>query len=147
AAYRIGIATPEKVRFQHIYFGFYVDAQTGRKLSSRNSVANVNHLLAESVKHFRAKSAERGDLTSEELDVTAQQLAIGSLVFNDLKQDIKGPVDVDTAAIEATIAGFEKSGGAYVVYTACRARSILRKFGGTLPRAETITPPAIGAQE
>jgi arginyl-tRNA synthetase len=147
AAYRIGIATPEKVRFQHIYFGFYVDAQTGRKLSSRNSVANVNHLLSESVKHFRAKSAERGDLTSEELDITAQQLAIGSLVFNDLKQDIKGPVDVDTAAIEATIAGFEKSGGAYVVYTACRARSILRKFGGTLPRAETITPPAIGAQE
>lgn len=147
AAYKIGIASPEELRFQHIYFGFYVDASTGRKLSSRNSVANVNHLLAESVRHFRAKSAERGDLTEEELDSTARQLAVGSVVFNDLKQDIKGPVEIDTAALESTITGFEKSGGAYAVYAACRARSILRKYGGPLPRAESIAPPVIGAQE
>jgi arginyl-tRNA synthetase len=31
------------------YFGFYVDARTGRKLSSRDTVANVNHLLSASV--------------------------------------------------------------------------------------------------
>jgi arginyl-tRNA synthetase len=147
AADVIGIATPGQVRLQHVYFGFYVDARTGRKLSSRNSVANVNQLLAESIKHFRAKSAERGDMTPEELDITARQLAVGSLVFNDLKQDVKGPVEIDSAALDATIAGFENSGGAYVVYTACRARSILRKYGAEPPRADTTKDAAIDAQE
>jgi arginyl-tRNA synthetase len=81
------------------------------------------------------------------LDVTARQLAVGSLVFNDLKQDIKGSVEIDANALDATIAGFEKSGGAYVVYTACRSRSILRKYGAELPHAKSITGAAIDAQE
>jgi arginyl-tRNA synthetase len=147
AAYRLGIAPREKVRFEHVYFGFYVDARTGRKLSSRDTVANVNHLLTASVEHFRAKSAERGDLSARELEVTAQQLAVGSVVFNDLKQDIKGSVEIDSSALSATIDSFERSGGAYVVYTACRARSILRKYGAEPPRAETIAAPDIDAQE
>jgi arginyl-tRNA synthetase len=72
---------------------------------------------------------------------------VGSLVFNDLKQDVKGSVEIDTAELETTIAGFEKSGGAYLVYTACRSRSILRKYGAEPPRAETITDATIDAQE
>ena len=56
-------------------------------------------------------------------------------------------MEIDTTALDATIAEFEKSGGAYVVYTACRARSILRKFGEALPRAESITSGEIDAQE
>jgi len=147
AACAVGIATPDRPRFKHVYFGFYVDARNGRKLSSRDSVANVGQLLAESIKHFRIKSAERGDLTDEELEATARQLAVGSLVFNDLKQDVRGPVEIDTTALDATIANFEKSGGAYVVYAACRARSILRKYGGEPPRAETLTYTAIAAEE
>lgn len=147
AAYAIGIATPDCLRLQHIYFGFYVDARTGRKLSSRDTVANVNQLLAASIKHFRQKSAERGVLTQQELDTTAQQLAVGSLVFNDLKQDVKGPVEIDTTALDSTIADFEKSGGAYVVYTACRSRSILRKHGAEPACAETIPDVSVDSQE
>jgi arginyl-tRNA synthetase len=147
AASALGITKPGEVRFQHIYFGFYVDARTGRKLSSRNTVANVGQLLAASIEYFRVKSAEGGELTPEELDITARQLAVGSLVFNDLKQDVKGSVEIDTAELETTIAGFEKSGGAYLVYTACRSRSILRKYGAEPPRAETITDATIDAQE
>jgi len=147
AANAIGIATPDEVRFHHVYFGFYVDARTGRKLSSRDTVANVNHLLSASVEHFRVKSAERGDLTPEELDTTARQLAVGSVVFNDLKQDVKGSAPIDTTTLDTTIADFEKSGGAYVVYSACRARSILRKYGAEPPRAECIKDAAIDGQE
>jgi arginyl-tRNA synthetase len=147
AAYALGIAAPDCLRFQHIYFGFYVDARTGRKLSSRDTVANVNHLLAASIRHFYLKSAERGELTQRELEITARQLAVGSVVFNDLKQDVKGPVEIDTADLDSTIADFEKSGGAYVVYTACRASSILRKYGAEPPRAETIPDAAVDAQE
>jgi arginyl-tRNA synthetase len=143
----IGLASPDEVQFQHVYFGFYVDARSGRKLSSRDTVANVNHLLDASIDYFRVKSGARGDLTPEELDSTARQLAIGSVVFNDLKQDVKGPVPIDTAALDATIADFEKSGGAYVVYTACRARGIMRKSGIEPPRVEHITDAKIDAQE
>ncbi len=147
SAYKVGIATPDDVRFEHVWFGFYVDARTGKKLSSRDSVANVHQLLTTSIEYFRDKSAERGVLTEQELDVTARQLAVGSLVFNDLKQDVKGAVEIDTAALDAAIAGFEKSGGAYVVYTACRARSILRKYGKPLPRVDSIWEGEIDPQE
>ncbi|WP_437543710.1 arginine--tRNA ligase [Sorangium sp. So ce367] len=126
AARVLSLASAERPRFRHIHFGFYVDARTGRKLSSRDTVANVMQLLDAAVAHFRAKSEDRG-MTAQELELTAQQLAVGSLVFNDLKQDVTGSVDIDSQEIEATIAGFERSGGAYVVYSACRARSILRK--------------------
>lgn len=131
AARVLGLASAEQPRFRHIHFGFYVDARTGKKLSSRDTVANVMQLLDAAVEHFRVKSADRG-MSAEELELTAQQLAVGSLVFNDLKQDVTGSVDIDSQALDATIAGFERSGGAYVVYSACRARSILRKAGAPL---------------
>jgi arginyl-tRNA synthetase len=56
-------------------------------------------------------------------------------------------VPIDTAALDATIAEFEKSGGAYVVYSACRARSIIRKSGVGLTHVEHITGARIDAQE
>lgn len=136
AAHALGIAAPGQPRFQHIYFGFYVDARTGRKLSSRNTVASVNQLLVASIEHFRARSAAHEALTEAQLAETARQLAVGSLIFNDLEQDVTSAVEIDSESLEATIAEFEKSGGAYVVYAACRARGVLRKCGDDLPRRE-----------
>ena len=147
AAAALGLADAERPRFHHVWFGFYVDARTGKKLSSRDSVANVNQLLARSIDYFRGRTAERGDQSPEEVAEAAHQLAVGSLVFNDLKQDIKGSVDIDTSDLEATIAGFERSGGAYMVYTACRARSILRRHGAEPERAEAIAEFEIDPQE
>jgi len=147
AAYAIGLASPSSLRFQHLYFGFYVDAATRKKLSSRDSVANVMHLLSESVINFRSRISDRVDRSPPELDRAARELAIGSLVFNDLKQDIKGTVEIDASDIQATIAGFEKSGGAYVVYAACRARSILRRHGQKPTPADQIVEFELDKQE
>jgi arginyl-tRNA synthetase len=148
ASYIVGLATPETVRFQHLYFGFYVDAQTGKKLSSRDTVANVTHLLAESIRYFRSRLSDRAaDQPGEDLDQAACELAIGSLVFNDLKQDIKGSVDINTANMMETIQGFEKSGAAYVVYAACRARSILRRSGNGPAPASAIGEFTLDNQE
>lgn len=147
AAYALGLATPEALRFQHIHFGFYVDARSGKKLSSRNGVANVNQLLSAAVEHFRAKSAAHSTLTEVELTETARQLAVGSLIFNDLEQDVTSAVEIDTESLAATVAEFERSGGAYVVYTACRARGILRKCADDLPRQEPGGSAEIDAQE
>jgi arginyl-tRNA synthetase len=147
AAYAVGAASPEKTRFQHLYFGFYVDAASGKKLSSRESVANVIHLLAEAYIYFRSRLSDRVDQSAQEIDRAARELAIGSLAFNDLKQDIKGAVEIEASDLAATIAGFEKSGGAYVVYAACRARSILRRHGKEPIRADKILELELSDQE
>ena len=147
AAEVLGLTDHDKVKLKHTSFGFYVDADTGSKLSSRDSVAGVNELLAESVRHFRAKTAESGGMTEEEIDQAAHQLAVGSLLFNDLKKDMKGPVPIAKGDLGPTIAAFEKSGGAYVVYSACRARAILRKCNRPLPRAAEIASFDVSDQE
>lgn len=129
AAEVLGLVKAGIPKLQHLYFGFYVDQETGRKLSSRQSVSNVMALLDSAERHFRARLSERDGRTDAECAQAARELTVGSLVFNDLKQDIKGPVEVDVRSLDSTIQGFERAGGAYVVYTACRARSILRRYG------------------
>lgn len=146
SAYATGIADAVKTAFQHVYFGFYVDAKTGKKLSSRQSVSNVIGLLSAAQVYFRNRLSDRVDSDEAELNRAAQELAIGSIVFNDLKQDLKGAVEIDASDMDATIAGFERSGGAYVVYAACRARSILRKNGGGTVNIDGVTYE-IDAQE
>ncbi|MCY0940138.1 MULTISPECIES: arginine--tRNA ligase domain-containing protein [Streptomyces] len=147
AAEVIGLATPDELKLKHTYFGFYVDAETGKKLSSRDSVAGVNDLLAESVTYYRAKTAESGGMTEEEMDQAARQLAVGSVVFNDLKSDMKGTVSIARGELTPTITAFEKSGGPYVVYSACRARAILRKYNQPLPEAADIASFDVSDQE
>jgi arginyl-tRNA synthetase len=147
AARVLGLATDTKPNFKHTYFGFYVDADTGKKLSSRESVARVNELLAAAVTHFRAKSAEDGAITEAELDEAAQQLAVGSIVFNDLKRDMKGSISIARGDLAPIIADFEKSGGAYMVYSACRARAILRKYDKPVPHLSDVDTFDLSDQE
>ncbi len=141
-----GIAPAGAVSFLHVFFGFYVDGRTGKKLSSRDSVANVTQLLDDARAYFRGRIGERA-VGDADVESAARELAIGSLVFNDLKQDIKGPVEIDAADLAATIAGFEKSGAAYVVYAACRARSILRRAGVAPVPAAQIEAFTLDEQE
>jgi arginyl-tRNA synthetase len=143
----LGLTQPGEVNFRHIYFGFYVDAQTGKKLSSRDSVASVTELLAESVQHYRAKTAHGSNMSGAEVERAAQQLAVGAVFFNDLKKDMKGTVPIAQGELAPVIAEFEKSGGPYVVYSAVRTRSILRRYGKALPKAADIVSFAVDDQE
>lgn len=81
----------------HLSFGFYVDKETGKKLSSRQSVSNVMKLIELAEQYFRSRMLQRGDLSEEECTKAARELTVGSLVFNDLKQDIKGSVAIDSS--------------------------------------------------
>lgn len=125
----LGMVENKLPELQHLYFGFYVDQATGKKLSSRASVSNVMALLEKAESYFYNRMSEREGIDRSERAKTARELTVGSLVFNDLKQDIKGSVEIDATNLENTIQSFERSGGAYTVYTACRARSILRRHG------------------
>ena len=132
AAVVLGIA-PAETRFKHVYFGFYIDSRTKRKLSSRESTSGVHQLLQGAIEHFKRKYQDAEGWSPEDVESTARQLAVGSLIFNDLKKDMKSSVEIATDDLGSTIADFEQSGGAYVVYAGCRARSILRRYSGSLP--------------
>lgn len=147
AAEVLGLVRDGVPKLEHLYFGFYVDQETGKKLSSRQSVSNVMALLDGAERYFRARLSERDARSEAECDLAARELTVGSVVFNDLKQDIKGSVDVDVRSLDGTIQGFERAGGAYVVYTACRARSILRRHGQPPKAVDEIGPFELSDQE
>jgi arginyl-tRNA synthetase len=120
------------VDLKHVYHGFYVDADTGQKLSSREGAQNVVSLVEESIKYFRNKYDERSTgeraqvFTEDEKEKNSRLLAIGSITFNDIKQDKKFPIQFHKE-LTKNIKNFEESGGAYIMYSIARARSILRK--------------------
>ncbi len=140
ASYQLGLADPAKTSFDHIYFGFYVDAHTHKKLSSRESATGVTHLFEAAQAYFRSRVSDRQVAGSQDPDSVARQLTIASIVFNDLKQDTRSTVEMDIKNPAAMVEVFEKSGGAYVIYTACRAGSIVRK-ASQLPEATGAYPP------
>ncbi|MDP3989202.1 MAG: arginine--tRNA ligase, partial [bacterium] len=116
---------------QHVPIGLYVSKETGKKLSSREGAHSVMDLLARAQDYFKAKYHDRAyaaivALTAEEIEVNAKKLAIGSVVFNDLRKEHTLPVEL-SSTIEVLLAEFEESGGAYIMYALARARAILRK--------------------
>jgi arginyl-tRNA synthetase len=140
ASYQLGLANPASTTFDHIYFGFYVDAHTHKKLSSRESATGVTHLFDAAQAYFRSRVSDRRAAASQGPDSVARQLTIASIVFNDLKQDTRSTVEMDVKNPAAMVEVFEKSGGAYVIYTACRAGSIVRK-ASQLPEATSASVP------
>ncbi|HRI36497.1 MAG TPA: DALR anticodon-binding domain-containing protein [bacterium] len=100
--------------------------EKGAKLSSRDGASNIIKLIESAIVYFRRKYDDATDFSEEEKDHIARSLAIGSIIFNDIRKDRKQPVTLggDEAAL---MRGFEESGGAYVVYASCRAKSILAK--------------------
>ncbi len=121
-----------QVALKHLAHGFYLDASTGNKLSSREGVESVENLIDKSIKYFRSKYEERSDpehpLSNAEKDRNAHMLAVGSIIFNDIKQDKRFSISLDRDT-EKSIKAFEESGGAYIMYSLARARSIIRKSG------------------
>jgi len=146
AARKIGSIVAD-TDLKHIYFGFYIDATSKKKLSSREGAANVSSLLQESVRYFADKFASkalRGSGNSEEI---SRSLAIGSVVFNDLRKDLRASVEINGSSITQTIEDFEKAGGAYAIYATCRARGIIEKFGKEIPSAAEISQVELSGLE
>ncbi len=132
---------PADTELVHVAHESYLDASTKKKLSSRDGSSGVEELLSSTITYFKNKYGADAGFSSEETDRIARQLGVGSIIFNDIKKDKKYPVEVQ-ADLSRMHEEFEKSGGAYVVYTACRARSIIRKWGKDLPSIESCAESA-----
>jgi arginyl-tRNA synthetase len=132
AAYRLGLADPDSMAFEHLSFGFYIDPTPKQKLSSRESVAGVAALFSTANDYFAGRVGE----TVDDPAAVAHQLTIASIVFNDLKQDTKSSVELDVNDPASLLEMFERSGGAYVIYAACRAGAVVRKAAGASAQSE-----------
>ena len=135
---------PQGDNLQHLYFGYYTD-ENGQKLASRNGAADVISLLKAVNQHFydttKARHSGDGTWTEHEFSDVAHSLAIASIIIADLSKDRLMPVKLDRD-VERASRQFEESGGAYYLYTLCRAKSLCRK-------AEAIKPeiPATSLSE
>jgi len=117
----------DNVEFEHIYHWFYVDANSKKKLSSRDWASNVIKLLQDSIEYFKSKYKDNKEFSQEQVNDIAYKLAIGSIIFNDIKSDKKNPVAINSD-LQKTFESFEESGWAYVMYSIVRANSILSKI-------------------
>ena len=115
----------DDVDFRFVYHGFYVDSVSKKKLSSRDGASNVKKLITEAIAYFE-KKYEGSQFSPEEVRSIARKLAIGSIILNDIKQDKKNPVAI-SSDIQEACRTFEESGGAYILYSIARAKSILAK--------------------
>jgi len=57
-----------------LYFGFYIDEESKKKLSSREGAANVNKILSESIQYFKNKYNDNSDFSEDEKDNIAKSL-------------------------------------------------------------------------
>lgn len=115
--------TPE---MSHLYFGLYVDEDTKKKLSSRDGTSDIMWLIEHVKKYFEKKYTDTNEFTPQEVEDISEKLAVGSIIFNDIRKDKRENVTVSHSP-EKTAQKFEESGGAYVLYTLCRAKSVISK--------------------
>ena len=130
----------------HVYHGFYVNAESKKKLSSREGAEGVTRLFDLSEKYFLEKYDRHEDMDLKSRKEAARLVALGSIIYHDIKKDRKLPVEL-SADISKTIEEFEMSGGAYIIYTAARARSIVRKFEGEFPKIDEVSLDGLSNQE
>jgi arginyl-tRNA synthetase len=100
----------------------------GRKMRSRaGEVVLLRDLMDEAVAAAAAFAESHGtaaDMTATERAEVARKVGIGSLIFNDLRQDRQGDIEFDP-----DIAGRLEAGqGPYVQYAYCRLRGIRAKL-------------------
>lgn len=122
----------------HIFHWFYLDKKSNKKLSSREWASNVNNLLNNTIKYFYEKYNDNNEFTDEEKSNIAHTLWIWSVIFNDLKKDKKSWVQIDSNQ-KNMFKEFENSWWAYVIYTSCRAKSILRKLENGIPSVKSFS--------
>lgn len=136
---------PPDTELVHLAHEMYIDAVSKKRLSSRSGSEGIERLLSSTIEHFKNRYSE-SDFSSEEAGQIAQQLAVGCVIFNDIRKDKKYPVEIhpDVTKMHEE---FERSGGAYVVYSACRARSIIRKWGKEVPDISSLTDVSLEACE
>ncbi|MGM7724533.1 arginine--tRNA ligase [Metabacillus sp. Hm71] len=108
----------------HVPFGFIL--KDGKKMSTRKGkVVLLEDVISEAVS-LAKENIEVKNPGLQNKDEVAKQVAIGALIFHDLKNERLNNIEFSLK----DMLKFEGETGPYVQYTHARACSILRKAGG-----------------
>ena len=114
------MAGMDSANLQHIGFGTITGAD-GKPFKTRDgdvpSLHNMMDMVAESV---RVRAQEAGKELSDE---TVEMIALAALKFNDLMHDVKSDYVFDVDSVTQ----FEGRTGPYILYTAVRVNSVVKK--------------------
>jgi len=123
---------------EHLYFGT-INAPGGQPFKTRDGNAAGLLDIIETVNDaVRRRTADAGKNLDDE---TISAIALAALKFTDLMHDVKSDYIFDPAAVTS----FEGRTGPYILYTAVRLNSVLRRAGNMSDSAEM--PAAITDDE
>lgn len=141
AAYKAGIADEQKVSLEHNYFGT-VNGTDGKPFKTRaGGVMKLEDLIEMMITEAYRRLEEIGageDYAAQEKDEIAHKVGIAALKFADLMNHRTGDYLFDVERFSS----FEGRTGPYLLYTAVRTRSILRKAAEQGLTPGQILPPA-----
>lgn len=108
------------IKIEHVNFGLVL--QDGKKMSSRDgSVFTLQRVIEESIE-LASKAIEEKNPTLEHKEAVAKSIAIGAIIFNDLKNEKHLNIDFN---LEHMLK-FEGQTGPYIQYTSVRMTALLR---------------------
>jgi arginyl-tRNA synthetase len=145
AAYRAGIANPAKLGLEHNYFGT-VNGTDGKPFKTRaGGVMKLEDLIgmmiAEAYRRLDEIGAGENYPAEEKADI-AHKVGVSALKFADLVNHRTGDYVFDLERFSS----FEGRTGPYLLYTAVRTRSILRKAAEQNLHPGQILPSASPAE-
>ena len=121
---------------EHLYFGT-INGPGGQPFKTRDGNAagllDIIDMVGDAV---RARVADAGKTLDND---TIESIALAALKFTDLMHDVKSDYIFDPAQITS----FEGRTGPYILYTAVRLNSVLRRAGVTTP----VAAPELSADE
>lgn len=122
----------------HIYFGLIRFKDIGKISSRKGQIIRLSDVLNEAVEKVREKISGRSQ-NLQDPEKVAEQVGVGAIVFNDLKNDRVKNIEFDW---EQALS-FEGDSGPYVQYVCVRCTSLLKKYQKTPELkllAENISP-------
>jgi len=138
AAQMLDLFRPEQL--EHIGYGA-INGPDGKPFKTRDGgVPSLDNMIDLVIDAVRARVAESGKNLSED---TIEIVAMAALKFNDLMHDLKSDYIFDPDLVTQ----FEGRTGPYILYTAVRLNSVLKKANiGVIPgQREALNPGSGGA--
>lgn len=118
-------------KFEHIGYGT-INGKDGKPFKTRDgNAAGLDDILNTANEAVRARIAESGKHLDEE---TIKSIALAAVKFNDLIHDVKSDYIFDPSAITS----FEGKTGPYILYTAVRLNSVLRRADIKISKPESF---------
>ena len=116
-------------KFEHIGYGT-INGSDGKPFKTRDgSAAGLDDILDTAKDAVMARIAESGKNLDEE---TVKIIALAAVKFNDLIHDVKSDYIFEPTAVTS----FEGKTGPYILYTAVRLNSVLKRAGADIKRPE-----------